>query len=78
VDLVVVGHRKALEMTLRDHIEDVGDTAHSGPSCHLDFSQPTGNSTNNLEATIRQYTLKAKALSIIKLVDKNCTLKSNL
>jgi hypothetical protein len=62
VDLV--GHCKALEMTLRDQIKDVDDAAHSGPSCCLDFLQSAGNSTNNTDVTIRQHTLKAKALSI--------------
>ena len=33
----VVGHRKALAMTLRDCIKDVDDAACSGPSYWLDF-----------------------------------------
>ncbi len=54
----VVGHRKALAMTLRDRIKDVDNAAHCGPSRCLDFLHSTGNSTNNLEATICQHTLR--------------------
>jgi hypothetical protein len=38
----------------------------------------TGNLTNNLDATIWQHTLQAKALKNIKLVNKNCFLTNNL
>ncbi len=58
----VVSHHKALEMTLRDQIEDVDNADHSGPSLRSDFSRSTGNSTNNLDAMIWQHTLQAKAL----------------
>ena len=50
----------------------------SGPSRRSDFSQSTGNSTNNLDATIRQYAKRAKALKNIKLVDKNYALENDL
>ncbi len=54
------------------------DAAHSGPSCRSDFLQSTGNLTNNSEATIRQHTLKEKALKNIHLMDKNYTLENTL
>ncbi len=38
----VVGHRKALAQTLRDHPGDIDDADHSGPSSCTDFSQSTG------------------------------------
>ena len=76
VDLV--GHQEALEMTLKDWIEDVDDAARSGQFRCSDFLQSTGNSTNNTDATICQHTLKAIALSNIKLVDKNYTLEKDL
>jgi hypothetical protein len=72
----VVGHLKTLAMTLCNRIEDVGDAAHSAPSCQSVFSLLTGNSTNNSEATIQQHTLKEKALKNIHLIDKNYTLEN--
>jgi hypothetical protein len=39
---------------------------------------PTGNSTNNLEATICQHTLRKKVLRNIELVNKNYHLEKNL
>ncbi len=74
----VVGHRKALAMTLRDRIKDVDNAVRSGPSRRSDILHSTGNLTNNLEATIRQHTLREKALKNIKLVDKNYHLENDL
>jgi hypothetical protein len=74
----VVGHRKALAMTLRDRIKDIDNAAHCGPSRCLDFLHSTGNSTNNLEATICQHTLQEKALKNIELEDKNYHLENDL
>jgi hypothetical protein len=74
----VVSHREALAQTLRDRVEDIDDADRSGPSRRTDFSCSTGNSTNNLEATIRQHTLGAKALKNINLVDKNYTPENDL
>jgi hypothetical protein len=73
-----VSHRKALAMTLRDRIKDVGDAVCSGPSHQLDFLHSTGDSTNNLEATICQHTLQEKALKNIELEDKNYHLENDL
>jgi hypothetical protein len=50
----VVGHCKALTMALRDRI-NIEDADRSGPSRRSDFSQSTGNSTNNSDATTRQH-----------------------
>jgi hypothetical protein len=74
----MVGHRKALAMTLRDCIKDGDNTACSGPSRRLDFLHSTGNSTNNSEVTIHQHTLQEKALKNIELVKKNYHLENNL
>jgi hypothetical protein len=74
----LVGHRKALAMTLRDGVEDVDDAAHSGPLRRSDCLQSTGNWRNNSEARIRQHTLKEKALKNIHLIDKNCNLENTL
>ncbi len=74
----LVGHCKALAMTLRDQVEDVDDVACSGPSRRSDFLQLTGNLTNNSEVTIRQHTLKEKALKNIHLINKNYTLENTL
>ena len=74
----VVGHKEALETTLRDRIADIDDADRSGPSRRTDFSQSTGNSTNNTDATTRMHTHRERALTTIALVNKNCTLTSNL
>jgi hypothetical protein len=52
----VVGHKEALETTLQDQIDDIDDADRSGPSRRTDFSQSTGNSTNNTDATTRMHT----------------------
>jgi hypothetical protein len=74
----VVSHCEALAMTLRDPIKDVDSTAHSGPSCRLEFLHSMGNLTNNSEATIRQHILQEKVLKHIELVNENCYLENNL
>jgi hypothetical protein len=74
----VVSHRKALAMILRECIEDVDNTTHSGPSRRLDFLHSAGNSTNNSEATICQHALWKKALKNIELVDNNYHLENDL
>ncbi len=74
----MLGHRKALAMTLRDHIKDVDNATCSGPYHRLDFLHSTGNLTNNSKATIRQHTLREKALKNIKLVDMNYHLENDL
>jgi len=74
----VVGHKEALETTLRDRIADIDDADRSGPSRRTDFSQSTGNSTNNTDATTRMHTHRERALTTIALVNKNSTLTSNL
>ena len=76
VDLI--GHREALAMTLRDRIDDVDDADRSGPSRRTNFSQSTGNSTNNSDATTQLHTQRATALKTIVLVDKNYALENNL
>ena len=58
----MVGHRKALAMTLWGRIEDINDAACRGPFCCSEFSQSTGNSTNNLDAATQQHTLRNKAI----------------
>jgi hypothetical protein len=47
----VNGYQAAMEKTLRDPIEDINDADLSSSSRRSDFSQSTGNSTNNLTAT---------------------------
>ncbi len=74
----VVGHKEALEMTLRDRIDDIDNADRSGPSCCTDFSQSTENSTNNTDATTCMHTHRERALTIIALVNKNSTLTNNL
>ena len=74
----VVGHKEALETTLRDRIDDIDDADRSGPSRRTDFSQSTRNSTNNTDATTRMHTHRKRALTTIALVNKNSTLTSNL
>ena len=74
----VVGHREALAMTLRDQVEDINDADCSGPTRNSDFSQSTGNSTNNFDAMIRQHTKRDKVLKNIELVDRNYALENNL
>jgi hypothetical protein len=74
----VVGHREALAQTLCNRVEDIDNADRSGSSCRTDFSCSTGNSTNNSEATVRQHTLRAKALRNIDLVDQNYTLENDL
>jgi hypothetical protein len=69
----IVGHQEALAMSLQDRVEDVGNANWRSPSRHSFFSHSTVNSTNNSKATIRQHTLRAKALTNIALVDKNYT-----
>jgi hypothetical protein len=74
----VVGHKEALETTLQDRIDDIDNADRSGPSCHTDFSQSTGNSTNNTDATAHMHTHRERALTTIALVNKNSTLTNNL
>ena len=76
VDLI--GHQEALVMTLRDRIEDVDATARSGSTRQTDFSQSTGNSTNNSDTTTQLHTQPANALKKIAQVDKNYALENNL
>jgi hypothetical protein len=65
----VVGHRKALAMTLRDHIKDMDDAACSGSSRQSDILHSMGDSTNNSNAMIPQHSLWEKALKNIELVN---------
>jgi hypothetical protein len=74
----VVGHKKALEMTLRDRIDDIDNADRSGPSRRTDFSQSTENSTNSTDATMRMHTHRERTLTTIALVNKNSTLTNNL
>jgi hypothetical protein len=55
VDLI--GHQEALAMMLRNRVEDVDNAVCSGPSRRSNFSQSTGNSTNNSKDTTRHHTL---------------------
>jgi hypothetical protein len=55
VKMTISGHREALAQTLHDHVNDIDNAEHSGPSRRTDFSISTGNSTNNSEATICQH-----------------------
>jgi hypothetical protein len=48
----IIGHREVLLQTLRDRVDNVDSADRSKPSCRMDFSCSTGNSTNNLDATI--------------------------
>jgi hypothetical protein len=74
----IVRYKEALETTLRDRIDDIDDADCSGPSCWTDFSQSTGNSTNNTDATTRMHTHRKRALTTIALLNKNSTLTNNL
>jgi hypothetical protein len=74
----VVGYKEALETTLRDRNDDIDDADRSGPSHRTDFSQSTGNSIHNTDATARMHTHRECALTTIALVNKNCTLTNNL
>ena len=65
-------------MTLRDRVNDADDANRSGPSRRTNFSQSTGNSTNNSDATTRLHTQRATALKTIALVDKNYALENDL
>jgi hypothetical protein len=69
-------------MTLQDRVKDVNNADWSSPSRRSDFSHSMGNSTNDSKATskatIRQHTIRTKALTKIALVDKNYTLENNL
>jgi hypothetical protein len=65
-------------MTLQDQVKDVDDAVRSGPSQQSNFSQSTGNLTNNSKATTRQHTLREKVLRGIHLIDKNYTLENTL
>ncbi len=76
----MVGYREAeaLAMTLRNCPDDIDNADHSGPSCRSGFSQSTGNSTNNSDATTRRHTLREEALKNIALVNKNDNLANKL
>jgi hypothetical protein len=74
----VVGHKEALETTLQDRIDDIDNADRSGPSHRTDFSQSTGNLTNNTNATTRMHTHCERALTTIPLANKNSTLTNNL
>jgi hypothetical protein len=63
---------------LRDQVDNIDDADRSGPSRRTGFSNSTGNSTVNSEATTRQHTLRGKALKNIDLVDKNYALENDL
>jgi hypothetical protein len=74
----IISHQEVLVMTLRDRIDDVDDADHSGPSRRTNFSQSTGNSANNSNATTWLHTRWATALKTIALVDKNYALENDL
>jgi hypothetical protein len=74
----VVVHKEVLETTLQDQVDDIVNADRSGPSRRTDFSQSTGNSTNNTDATTRMHTHRKRALTTIALVNKNSTLTNNL
>ncbi len=67
-----------MAQTLHNQVDDVDNPDPSGPTRRMDFSSSTGNSTNNSDATIRQHTMRAKALRNIDLMDKNYALKNDL
>ena len=56
----------------------INDADCSGPTRNSDFSQSTGNCTNNFDAMIRQHTKRDKVLKNIELVDRNYALENNL
>jgi hypothetical protein len=64
-------------MTLHGHPDYINND-HSGPSHCSTFSQVTGNSTNNSDASTRQHTHREKALKNIILVNKNAALTNHL
>ncbi len=75
----VEGHREALEQQLRNRVEDMEGADQSGPSQWLDFSQSTGLSTINSDATARvAYSHLERALQNNVLVNQNSDLKSHL
>jgi hypothetical protein len=74
----VVGHREALAQTCRDCLGDIDDANHSGLFHRTNFSQSTGNSSVNSDATTCQHTFREKALKNINLVNKNLTLTNEL
>jgi hypothetical protein len=64
---------------LQDHINNVYNAAHSGLSCRLNFSQSTGNSTNNSCGTARMaLNNEGRALQNIELVNANAGLMAEL
>jgi hypothetical protein len=72
------GHKEAVSKTLRDRSDDIFDCDRSGPSRRTDFSQSTGNSTNNSDSSVRAHKRSAKALKAIELVDKNYALEAKV
>ncbi len=74
----LIGRWEALATTLQDQVKDVDDAARSGPSRWSNFSQSTGNLTNNSKATTWQHTLREKVLRGIHLTNKNYTLENTL
>ena len=72
------GHKVAVSKTLRDRPDDIFDCDRSGPSRRTDFSQSTGNSTNNSDSSVRAHKRRAKALKAIQLVDKNYALEAKV
>jgi hypothetical protein len=78
VQVDVSGYREALARTLRDRPDDINNDNKNRTSRRTNFSQSTGNSTNNLDATTCCHTLKEKARKNIALVNKNATLANDL
>ena len=78
IKMTFTGHKQAVSKTLRDRPDDIFDCDRSGASRRTDFSQSTGNSTNNSDASVRQHKRRAKALKAIELVDKNYALEAKV
>jgi hypothetical protein len=77
--LSIEGHQEVLEQTLRDHIEDVDNAACSRASRRSNFSQSTGNSTNNLTAAGQlTFNHKDQALHNVALLNANSDLQNEL
>ncbi len=72
------GHKVAVSKTLRDRPDDIFDCDRSGPSRRTDFSQSTGNSTNNSDSSVCAHKQRAKTLKAIQLVDKNYALEAKV
>jgi hypothetical protein len=69
---------EALHQTLCDRPDDMDNALRDGPSCGLDFTFSTGNSTMNNDGTARGPARMERALKNITLINKNSELTKEL